>query len=763
MKRLFWFLPALVWLALPLRAQQADYAMARKMVQTMVYTTDIRPMFLPGSDKFWFVHQTPEGENYWFVDPARKEKRRLFDNDRFAGGLREMTGIELDPGHMGIPGFEFSEDGRSFALYPGTFKVTYDFYKQEFTGCDEAGPEPMIHTTAKRSPDGRYEIYARDHNLFVREVATGIEKQLTTDGEPYNSYAVDDEGRSRSGEEKETRAAWLDDSRRVYFSRSDQRRVDNLYLLNSMTGKPSVVSSKYMMPGDLFTVQFSAGVIDVTTGALTTLQIDKWKDQVFDIIYASPASDFLYILRKNRPANEIELCRADTRTGEVKVIIHEVSEPYLNDQLMQFRILNGGRDIIWFSERTGWGHLYHYNGEGRLLNAITEGEWMAGRIVKIDEKNGEFFFEGYGYNKAMNPYYSQLFKANINKTGVKLLTPDDAHHKVTVSPAGYLVDNYSRADTRPVSVLRDRNGKVITELARADMTLWDAGGWQMPELFTVKAADGLTDLYGTMWKPRNFDPSKKYPIITHVYPGPQAENLQLDFHQTGGYNGPLAQLGFIVVKFGNRGGSAHRNRAYHTYGYGNLRDYAVDDNKAGLEQLAERYPFIDLDRVGIFGNSGGGMMTFAAMCNYPDFYKVGVSTSGNHDNRIFNRWWGETHQGVSMHMAEITDPQGNVRRDSVFYFGTPTSMEIARNLSGHLMLVTGDMDDVVHPAATIRLADILIKYGKNFELVVLPGQGHDFIPPGITYYQMKMWLHFTRYLLGDTTRDTLVNFNQLGR
>lgn len=728
--------------------QEANYGAARELMRQPVRLHRVQPVFLPGSDRFWYTQQSPEGEQYWFVDPKKKEKRLLFDNARFAEELGRLIGMELNPANLAIPGFEFNNDGRSFNLYPGTFKVTYDFVDQRFTGCWPADPETPPHT-AKVSPDGRYEIFARGHDLFVRERATGEEKRLTTDGERYRSFATDDE--HDAPDEMETRAFWLSDSRRVAYSRPDQRRVGELSLINSLAPVPSVATYKQMMPGDREVIQFDAAVIDVQTGDKVALDIHKWKDQAFDIVYNAPSGDFLYVLRKNRTCDRIELCRADTRTGEVVPIIEEQSTPYLNDQLMQYAFLNGGSDIIWFSERTGWGHLYHYDGRGRLLNAITEGEWMAGQILRTDTARRRIVFEGYGYDKALNPYYKQLFSADIDKTGVKPLTPENANHTAAVSPGGYIVDNYSRVDLPPVCVLRDARGKVLMELSHADIDGWLEAGWRMPEPFTVKAADGETDLYGVMWKPRDFDPSKKYPIITHVYPGPQSENLPLDFHPQGGYNGPLAELGAIVVHFGNRGGSAVRNRAYHTFGYSNLRDYAIEDNKHGLEQLAKRYTWIDTTRVGIFGNSGGGMMTVAAMCRYPDFYKAGVSASGNHDNRIFNRWWGETHHGVSQQTAD---------GDTVFVYTPQENLQIVQNLQGHLMLVTGDMDTVVHPAQTLRLADLLIKYGKNFELVVLPGQGHDFVQQGMTYFQLKMWLHFARYLLGDDS--TVVDIGRLG-
>ena len=744
--------------------QKANYELARRMLDPHVFSTEVKPNFLPGSDKFWYSYKTAEATRYYFVDPKKKEQRDLFDNAAFAAGIHELTGLNLDPVNIGIPYMEFTADERSLILFLDKYKLTYDFYAHEFTGCETLDMSRMQQPQPDRnlSPDGKYEIFARNHNLFVREVASGAERQLTKDGEIFHSYAVVEHD-THTDTDIPTRAVWLGGSERVYFARSDSRSIEDMYLLNSLTPRPSSVRYKYMIPGDRNVTQYSAGVIDVATGERINIQTDKWKDQTIDVIYASPNGDFLYMLRKNRPGNRMDFCKADTRTGDVRVLFEETVEPYLNDQLFQFSILNGGKDIIWFSERTGWGNLYHYNGEGRMLNKITDGRWTSGKILRVDTTRREIYFEGYGYDKNLNPYYKQLFKASLDKGNVKLLTPEDANHKVIVTPGeGYLVDSYSRVDARPVSVLRDKNGKVIVELARADLSKWTAAGWMLPEKFVVMAADDSTELHGVMWKPADFDPSRKYPVLTHVYPGPQTENIPLDFSPTGGYDGPLAQLGFVVVMFGNRGGSPLRGLEYHTYGYGNLRDYAIEDNKYGLEQLADRHPFMDLGRVGIFGNSGGGMMTFAAMCTYPDFYKAGVSASGNHDNRIFNKWWSETHHGVEQFYGAFRAADGSVFRDTVFRSQPPTNLALANRLQGHLMLATGDMDDNVHPSQTYRLVDALIKTGKNFDFVLLPGNRHDFVNQSLPYFQYKMWFHFSRYLLGDSSADWLINLSGVG-
>ncbi len=473
-------------------------------------------------------------------------------------------------------------------------------------------------------------------------------------------------------------------------------------------------------------------------------------------------SNNIYFLRKKRTCDEVEFCRIEPETGEVKVLIHEECKPYFNDKFFRLELLNNGEEIVWWSERSGRGHYYLYDGEGRLKNAITSGNWTAGDFLKVDTNSRSLYFYGYGQREGEMPYFKRLNKARLDGEKVTMLTPEMATHEIVFLKDGYFVDNYSRADLEPKSVLRNDEGKVVVELSSPDLKRLYEMGWKMPEPFTVKAADGETDLYGYMWKPFDFDSTKTYPIISYVYPGPQTELIQLQFGSSGYWNTALAQVGFIVVTFGHRGGSPLRDRWYHTYGYGNLRDYPLADDKYGIEQLADRYSFIDKNRVGICGHSGGGFMSVAALCTYPDFYTAAVASAGNHDNSIYHQWWGETHHGikeiVDRERKMVKNPQTG--KDSViieekvhFEFKVPNNMELVQNMKGYLMLAYGDADNNVHPANTLRLADALIDAGKNFELVVLPGQSHYYFGKSMDFFQRKMWFHFAKYLLRDFSSE----------
>jgi dipeptidyl aminopeptidase/acylaminoacyl peptidase len=461
--------------------------------------------------------------------------------------------------------------------------------------------------------------------------------------------------------------------------------------------------------------------------------------------------------------------------------------------------VKAGGDMIWWSERSGWGHYYLYDNAGKLKRPLTAGAWRAERIVELDSIKGVLYFAAVGREPGENPYYTHTYKVNLDGTGLALLDPGEATHTSALSPnKKWIVDNYSRIDMVPKSVLRDPlTGKVVMDLETMDVSKLVELGWKLPERFTTKAADGVTDIYGNIWKPFEFDSTKKYPIIANVYPGPQTESVTFPFSATP-VPQQLAQLGFIVIQIGNRGGSPQRSQEYQGFSYYNLRDYALADKKTGIEQLAARHKWIDLDRVGIYGHSGGGFLTAAAMMlpPYNDFFKVGVSESGNHDNNIYNQNWSEQYHGLKV-IAKGGDrngvrlagrPAGGANTDGngngngngnaggnggslasrlvdgsiaaddttdAFQIRIPTTVELAANLKGNLLLETGDMDNNVHPANTIRLVNALIKANKRFDFMILPGKPHaygDMTP----YTNHLMFEYFAEHLLGDYYRKDAI-------
>lgn len=746
-----------IWgLVIPLFGQKANYRQAEKFRKAAWETgsLNVRPHFLENSDKFWYSYKTEDGTRYYLVDPAKKTQDFLFENEYMAQELTKITSKPYSIKSLPLKDLEFNKDGKTLKFKVDEFHYEYNVKTRLLEQKDSVKNKKDENYWAKYSPDSTYIVFARKHNLYLMKAndKDSVEIQLTEDGEPFYSYASN--SRDTSSKRTWARAHWLKDSKKLYVVRSDERKVKDLWVIDILSKRPRLKEYRYTMPGDKEVAQHELLIFDVASREKIKVNTEKWPDQSLRILHTGKSTDRLFFQRKKRTCDELEICTADLETGEVTVLIQEKSKPYFNDQLYHFSVLEEGKDLIWWSERTGWGHFYHYDGKGTLKNAITSGEWVAGKMLRVDTAGRTIYFEGYGREKGRNPYYSCVYKASLDREGVSLLTPEDANHSVTVSKSGkYLVDNYSRVDLEPRSVLRDNKGKVILELARPDLRRLYEMGWKMPERFTVKAKDGVTDLYGVMWKPVDFDSTKTYPVISYVYPGPQTEAVPFDFSVSGVYNCALAQVGFIVVNFGHRGGSPQREKWYHTYGYNNLRDYALADDKYGIEQLADRYPFIDLKKVGIFGHSGGGFMSTAALCMYPDFYTAAVSSSGNHDNNIYNQWWGETHHGVKEIKKTVKDTVKGDREEISFESKIATNPQLASNFKGYLLLVTGDIDNNVHPGNTLRMANALIQAGKNFDLIMLPGQRHGYGGRANDFYQYRMWFHFAKYLLGDASAD----------
>lgn len=546
-------------------------------------------------------------------------------------------------------------------------------------------------------------------NLLLENLQTHRMSKLSSDGHKEFPFEIID-------------VMWLKNGKFI-IPRTDHRGVRKFAMMyGGSYFTPTATTYEYEVPGDTIVKTTHYYIGDCARRTLQEVDISKWPCQEVVPQKAEGVDDKLFFWRKKKTRDIAELCSIDDN-GRLTVILTEVSKPRINPDMFYCKIVNGGQDLFLWSDRSGWGHIYHYDGNGKLLNAVTSGAWTAGSICGIDENRKRIYFYGYGREQERNPYYQHLYGVSYDGSGLQLLTPENAQHNVFVSPnARFFVDTYSTVSEPPTVVVRDGNGKLLDTLHKSDVSKLYAYGWRHPEPFTVKAADGKTDLYGLMWKPYNFDASKKYPIISQVYPGPFIETVWNDFTVFDKYhNAALAQRGFIVVVFGHRGSSPLRDKAYNIYGYGNLRDYPLADDKAGLEDLAQRYPFIDINKVGIVGHSGGGMMAAAAIMTYPDFYKAAVASSGNYDNNVYNRMWGETYQGIDGDKAP---------------FKVKTVQELAPRLKGHLLLVTGDQDQNVHPIHTQRLVEALIQANKDFDLLVLPGQEH--------HYDFKHQMYFER-------------------
>jgi dipeptidyl aminopeptidase/acylaminoacyl peptidase len=532
--------------------------------------------------------------------------------------------------------------------------------------------------------------------------------------------------------------------------------VKDLWVLhNAADGRPALETYKYHMPGEKEAPVRELYLFNMQTKSFKRMGVSAFKDQELSVstkpqlkrerdedyrptVWLGNEKQF-YLTRTSRDLKRIDICLVDLVTDSVRTLIEERMNTYVETR--RLGLVNGGKELVHWSERDGWGHFYLYDGEGRLKNPITSGSYHCEDIIGIDEKNRILYFTANGKETGEDPYYLHLYRVNLDGSGLKLLDPGDHDHQVSMDDDNlYFVNNFSRVNSAPRSVLYDATGKKLMDLEAADLTRLMESGYRFPQPFKVKADDGITDLYGVMYKPFDFDSSRKYPVIAYVYPGPQTEAVNKSFSKSMDRTDRLAQLGFIVITIGNRGGHPSRSKWYHNFGYGNLRDYGLADKKAAIEQLAVRHPFIDIDRVGIHGHSGGGFMSTAAMLVYPDFFKVAVSSAGNHENNIYNRWWSEKHHGV----REVVNEQN----DTSFVYAIERNSELAKNLKGRLLLATGDVDNNVHPANTIRMAQALIKANKRFDFVLLPGQRHGF-GDMTEYFFWLMADYFSQWLLGD--------------
>lgn len=784
--------------AMPVGAQERlpEYLQAEKFTReklnTMLFSTTVDPHWFPVGNDFWFEYKTGEGTFWYVVDPDARRKTLLFDRDELASRLTEIVQDPFEARHLPIRNLKVKEDGRTFTFEvvssqdekpkkddkkkadkpeKKVFYFSYDYPTRKLTQLTEEAKEPKRLDWASVSPDGQTVVYAKDCNLYRMSMAdyrkaqkdekdsTIVEIQLTKDGSEHFGYGIPysmlNTDTLCNGKRRGVWGLWSPDSKHFVTVVTDERKVKDLWVINSTASpRPTLETYRYQMPGEMDAPEDHLYIFDMTDNTRKEICTAAWKNQTLSIenrpyqmkerdaeftpsVWQGDNTRF-FLTRSSRDLHRIDVCTYTIGQDSIVPIVKERMNTYQETRPIQ--VFDGGKEFIQWSERDGWAHLYLYDDQGNLKNRITQGPWHVERVVKVDPATRAIYFTANGREEGENPYYEHLYRVNADGSGLKLLTEGDYFHEIAMDDdARFIVDNYSRVNTVPCAALIDRNGNKVMTLQESDFSQLFAAGYKFPELFTVKAADGVTDLYGVMYKPYNFDSTKVYPIVDYVYPGPQVEAVYYPFTRMSVRTDRLAQAGFIVISVGQRGGHPSRSKWYHNYGYGNMRDYPLADHKAAVEQLAARYKYIDINRVGIHGHSGGGFMSTAAILQYPDFYKAAVSCAGNHDNRIYNRWWSETHHGVK---EEITE-----EGDTTFVYKIATNPEIAKQLKGHLMLVHGDIDNNVHPANTIRVVDALIRAGKRFEMLILPGQRHAFGDMD-EYFYWRMVDFFSRWLNG---------------
>ncbi|WP_159636168.1 S9 family peptidase [Sphingobacterium composti Ten et al. 2007 non Yoo et al. 2007] len=594
----------------------------------------------------------------------------------------------------------------------------------------------------KYNADSSKYIFGRGYQLYLFDNYTNKEYKLTSDGQFHFSYNYNNSATVDTNKSVSTSAVWVGD--KVIAWREDKRHIDEMAVINSLNNpKPTLRTYKFPMPGDSTVVGVDVKIWNTKDLSLKTVKMLENKDQrviqpgqlvngrtqlFADRIGSN--SKYTFFLRRTRSNEKVELCRLDYDIGEVKVIISDTTLPHINEQLFTVNVFNDDKDILFWSERSGYGQYYHYNFEGKLLNKVgPKGEYVVSKIVDVDTNKRELIFEVYGYSKGINPYYKQYLRTYLDNELGFLLTPEFSDNQINISSdRKYLLNTYSTITNPNKYTIRNLKGKLVAEIGEANISKLESIGWKAPELLQLKATDDSTFLYGLLYKPADFDSHKKYPLITSVYPGPQDDFVPQSFTIDDNYHQSFADLGFLVLQVPSRGSSPYRGLKFHSYSYGNMRDYPLADNKNAIEYLAKSRSYIDLNKIGIFGHSGGGFMTATAMMTYPEFYKVGVAASGNYDPNIYTQWWGETYHGLN-----TTNKPNYI----------PTAIELAPNLKGKLLLITGDVDTNVHPAHTFRLANALIKANKFFDMMVLPGKDHGL---GDWYYQSLIANYFLLHL-----------------
>ena len=788
-----------------------------KKLDKMIFSLSVDPHWLKLSNKFWYTYETSEGKQWVIVDPVKNEKKAMFDKDQLAASLTRIIKDPFDAQHLPIDSLKFIKDenwiqfevkssieidkpgAKKDAKAEKIKKVFYFEYNlntaqlNELVGFTKPKRKP---SWANIAPDQSKVVFGRNYNLYYMDKAnyekallneddsTIVETAITKDG--ILNFSWHSEGGAGGGGETNVDAEknknkrkpvfgyWSENSKQLAIVKVDNRKVKDLWVINSIADpRPTLETYKYWMPGEKEAPVDHLMLVDMVNYTNKEINVSLYKDQDIAMWNKSAAANTrddefkpmiwlgtneqLYLARTSRDLKKIDQCVVNTMTGEVKVVVAESMNTSI--EIKKPELIKNGAELIEWSEQDGWAHLYLYDGQGKLKNQITQGAWHVEEIIGVDEAKRVVYFSANGKESMTgggkeDPYYMHLYKINLDGTGLQLLNAGNFDHSFSMNDNNtFFVNNSSRVNTTPVSSLHSADGRKIMDLETADLRNLMATGYKFPETFKIKADDGITDLYGVMYKPYDFDSTKKYPIIEYVYPGPQTESVNKSFSKGMDRIDRLAQLGFVVVTMGNRGGHYARSKWYHNYGYGNLRDYGLADKKATVEQLADRFSFIDRNKAGIHGHSGGGFMSTAAMLVYPDIFKVAVSNAGNHDNSVYNRWWSEKHHGVKENISE--------KGDTTFSYMIDKNPDLAKNLKGKLLLIHGEIDNNVHPANTLRVVNALIKANKRFDMLILPTQRHGFGDMN-EYWFWRTADYFSKYLLGDNTERS-VDIDELNK
>lgn len=698
------------------------------------YGSRMRPSWIGDTHHFWYSVYTPKGTEYFLVDVAKATKKAAFNQEQLAAALAKESGKEVNPYKLPIERLSFNNDRTEITFKTGEkwFKSDLKKYKLTPTQGVEETPEYAEdrwdfpnenNPKAVVSPDGTKEAYVSEGDLFVREYATGKVTRLSNDGSPTQYYS--------------SKIYWSPDSKKIvssYFRPVKERQITLVESSPSHQLEPVYHTFDYAKPGDALPVVRPV-LFNLETGKQTHVEMadptkqfyTDWNDN--NISWRKDSQSFTFTYNK-RGHGQFIVYKVDAATGESMPLIDEVSNTFIDYQRVYTHFLEGSNEVLWLSERDGWKHIYLYDYNTGKSRQLTKGEWVVRSVESVDPATRILIFRGLGVDKGEDPYLIKYYSLNMDNGDIVALTPENAYHNAYFSKdKKYFIDTYSRVDLAPISVLRDgKTGKVIMEVSKADISAMLADGYRMSEPFVAKGRDGVTDIYGVIHRPTNFDPTKKYPVIENIYAGPHNSFVPKMF----GVNdyAALCELGFIVVQIDGMG-TNNRSKAFHDVCWKNLKDSGFPDRIAWMKAAAEKYPEMDISNVAIYGMSAGGQSTMSALLFFGDFYKIGAASCGCYDNKMDKIWWNEQWMG------EVGD-----------HYDASSSRVHAKNLKGKLMLILGEIDDNVDPSSTMQVIDELIKANKEFEFVILPGVQHT---EGEEYGERKRRDFFVRNLLKQET------------
>lgn len=706
--------------------------------ESLVRNDEVNPHWIDGMDRFWYRRDTGDGSEFVRVDPETNSQVPAFDHDRLAGSLAQRLGKEYKPTDLPFERFEYVDESTiRFTVSDADYECDLETY--ECTRVEDDEPDGI------ESPDGKWVAFVDDHDLYVRNTEQNERVRLTADGQENYDYATPLPSPTEMVEqgtediEQAIEIRWSSDSRRLMTYRLDCRSANQFTLVQSNPNDqpwPKQFTYPYPLPGERGVPVAEPMVFDVERRTRTAVEVDPVP---LLTIRGGPLFDWaddderLYYFHRSRDRTRARLLEVDATSGETRTLATDEAETVVDPHMSTATPVDGGSEVVLSSERSGRHHLYLVDGETVETTRITSGEWVVRDVVRVDDDDRCVYFTASGREPDDDdPYLRRLYRVDFDGSDLTLLTPESADHSVDLSPSGeYVVDTYSTVDDPPTTVLRDGDdGAVVRTLEEADATDLFSTEWEPPEPFETTAADGETDLFGLLWKPSDFDPSEEYPVVEQIYTGPHDFHVPKTFDAYRSTAQSVAELGFVVVMVDGRG-TGRRSRAFRDHSYCNLSRAGVEDHRAAIERLAEERPFVDGSRVGIYGHSAGGYDSTHALLRHPDVYDVAVSSAGNHDHRLDKAWWNELWMGLPVddHYREQSNPA------------------LADRLEGDLLLVHGELDDNVHPAATLRLVDELMRANKDFDMLVVPNRHHDLSDH--PYFVRARWDYLVEHLHDD--------------